>query len=62
MSKIVVLPYDPTWRALEWAKVHCRSYITNYHGYDPARPAKPNKIEYFFGDEQDATLFRLRWS
>lgn len=29
MSKTVILPYDPTWEALFWAKAHCKSYITN---------------------------------
>ena len=66
MSKSVILPYDPTWKALEWAKANCRSYITN----DLADVKSPSdlsngytigKIEYFFNDERDATMFRLMW-
>ena len=67
MSKTVILPYDPTWRALEWAKANCKSYITN-QGVDVKSLADLSngytigKIEYFFGDERDATLFRLRFA
>jgi hypothetical protein len=66
---VVTLPYDPVWRALEWAKVHCPSYITN-----DAKPANPNEsdrhyysdrllpdINYYFSDERDAVLFALTW-
>lgn len=65
--KTVILDYDPTWAALGWAKANCKSYITN----DLADVNTPSdlsngytigKIEYFFGDERDATLFRLMWS
>lgn len=58
---IVTLPYDPTWQALEWAKKHCPSYITNdvhpygYNTYDR------KKIDYFFSDEKDVIWFKLRW-
>lgn len=64
MSKTVILPYDPTWEALFWAKAHCKSYITN--DTVPETPAniypRVYKIEYFFADERDATWFRLMWS
>ena len=58
----VTLPYDPWWEPLEWAKTNCPSYITNnvhqdgYYTYDRA------KIDYYFGDEKDATFFALKWS
>jgi hypothetical protein len=61
MATIVTLPYDPLWRALDWAKEHCPSYITNdihmcqYNSYDDKR------IDYFFGDGQDALIFALKW-
>jgi len=65
MSKTVILPYDPTWRALEWAKANCKSYITNQGltngGPRPDTWLGPGQIEYFFADERDATLFRLKW-
>lgn len=59
MSKSVILPYDPTWQALECAKVHCRSYITNQ---GPVSQGQYKKIVYFFDDERDATIFALRWA
>jgi hypothetical protein len=58
----VTLPYDPLWLAVEWAKECCPSYVSNdshcvgYNTYDNS------KIDYFFGDEKDALMFRLRWS
>jgi hypothetical protein len=63
MSHRVILPYDPSWRALEWAKKHCSSYITNN-----AVERKYNRffsryydIEYIFSNQKDAVLFSLRW-
>lgn len=64
--KTVILAYDPTWAALEWAKAHCKSYITNegITKIDWTQPYHPDPaaIEYFFSDERDATLFRLMWA
>ena len=60
MTRVTLL-YDPVWRALDWAKKHCASYITNdahqsgYNIYDNS------KIDYFFGDDYDATIFALKW-
>jgi hypothetical protein len=54
----VTLPYDPDWKALEWAKEHCSSYITN----DLHQDGYNDKIDYHFGDEKDAVMFALRWS
>jgi len=57
----VTLPYDPIWAALEWAKKHCSSYITNdIHKYGNSYDNK--RIDYFFRDEKDAIWFTLRWS
>jgi hypothetical protein len=61
MDKYVTLAYDPTWKALDWAKQNCPSYITNdfhmcHNDYDRS------KIDYFFGSEQDVVLFKLRWA
>ena len=70
MSISVILPYDPEWQASTWAKQHCPSYITN----DAVKQLIPGELkhvaggwvrefssEYFFGDEQDAAMFALRW-
>lgn len=61
MSKTVILPYDPTWQALGWAMTHCRSYITNQGVANSGPTPLTVEIEYFFADERDATLFRLKW-
>lgn len=60
----VTLPYDPVWRALDWAKTHCPSYITNdVHNNEHYSFDNPDiKIDYFFYDEQDMLMFALRWS
>lgn len=69
----VTLPYDPTWQALEWAKKHCPSYITNKA--ESSSDPKLNKLKsvsggwvsnqdivYYFGDQYDAMIFKLRWA
>ena len=64
MSKTVILPYDPNWEALIWAKTNCRSYITNQGipRSDQDRHWAAGSIEYFFADEKDAMMFALKWS
>lgn len=52
----VSLPYDPTWKALYWAKKNCPSYITNYASY-----GGNTTIHYCFGNERDVIAFTLRW-
>lgn len=61
MSTVISLKYDPAWIALDWAKKHCRSYITNTMGEAPNNPADV-KINYYFSSERDAFLFKLQWS
>lgn len=63
MSTVVTLPYDPLWKPVEWAKKNCPSYITNtLHNKVTELITDQTKINYYFGDAQDATLFALRWS
>jgi len=57
----VTLPYDPVWRALDWAKKHCNSYITNDVHQTENKTYDTDKIDYFFGDQRDATMFALKW-
>lgn len=57
----VTIPYDIRWLALEWAKQHCASYITNDVHQDGYYTYDISKIDYFFGNETDATMFALRW-
>jgi hypothetical protein len=64
----VILPYDPAWTALAWAKENCPSYITN----EGSRVTKLKQVPggwvnvvcvvYHFSDEKDAVMFSLRWS
>ena len=61
MGIIVTLPYDPTWPALKWVKEHCPSYITNEVHQDGYYTYNQNKIDYFFGDKEDALMFKLKW-
>jgi hypothetical protein len=58
----VTLPYDPMWQALDWAKQHCPSYITNDVHQDGYNTYDRSKIDYFFGNENEALMFMLRWS
>jgi hypothetical protein len=55
MVMTVTLPYDPLWRAVDWALKNCPSYITN-----TAQPG--NKICYYFSNDAEATMFKLKWS
>lgn len=62
MTKVVTLKYDPTWKPLEWAKIYCKSYITNRLSTKSSDSNQPKLIDYFFADERDATMFILRWA
>ena len=60
----VTLPYDPVWKALEWAKKNCPSYITNRAADTDDLDGLSNAvmvIDYYFSDEKDATLFTLKF-
>ena len=61
MAMTVTIPYDPAWRALEWAKEHCPSYITNDMHQDGYNTYDLSKVDYFFGNEKEATMFLLKW-
>jgi hypothetical protein len=58
----VTLPYDPLWQAVDWAKEHCPSYITNAHHKKADGQRYLDYIDYFFIDERDAIMFKLKWS
>jgi len=64
----VTIPYDPDWPALQWAKENCPSYITNNTSTHPNLQKVSGgwvnvpHIDYYFGDEQDAVAFTLRWA
>lgn len=62
MSMTVTIPYDIRWVALDWAKEHCPSYITNDVHQDGYYTYDISKIDYFFANEKDALLFKLRWA
>ena len=58
----VTLPYDPVWKALEWAKENCPNYITNdAHEIGPSSYDN-SYIDYFFSNEADAIIFKLKWT
>jgi hypothetical protein len=68
MSITVTLPYDPVWSALTWAKKNCPSYITNKCSNTtrlkkvPGGWVSDSNIDYFFGNKEDAILFKLTWT
>jgi hypothetical protein len=69
MKKVVTIPYDPVWEPLEWAIKHCPSYVTNaatstaHHDATTGRLVfTRHNINYYFGDEKDAIIFKLKWS
>lgn len=59
--KVATLPYDPQWRALEWIKENCPSYITN-DVHKEKGTELVTRIDYFFGDDRDVVWTLLRWS
>lgn len=61
MSTSVILPYESTLQALQWAKQNCSSYIDIYVHMDGFNNYDNSKIEYFFTDDPDALMFMLRW-
>ena len=64
----VTVTYDAHWKAFEWAKENCPSYITNavgpakLHSLPGGWVTKYYDIIYYFSDEKDAVLFALRWT
>ena len=58
----ITIPYDPFWEPLVWAKEYCPSYITNDMHQDGYNTYDHTKIDYHFGDEKDALIFKLKFS
>lgn len=68
MSYKVVIPYDPLWKPLTWAKEYCPSYITNQataletgNAISVLRYYDTYNVAYYFSEGKDATAFALRW-
>lgn len=49
--------YSSGFEALNWAKIHCPSYITN----DAIQKQGQYYYRFYFGKEQDQIVFTLRW-
>lgn len=60
-EKVVTINYNPVWTELEWAKQFCKSYITNTATINNHN-SNEYKINYYFGNKKDATMFRIRWT
>jgi hypothetical protein len=60
----VTLPHDPLWYALEWAVKNCPSYINEDHEIiiDHLGLEVITSVNYYFNDERDALVFKLRWA
>ncbi len=61
MAITITLPHDQNWAALEWAKEHCPSYITNDLHQDGYNTYDNTRIDYFFGNKEEAVIFKLKW-
>jgi hypothetical protein len=61
MTTYVTLPFRPYREPLNWAKENCPSYISNDVHMDGYNSYDNTKIDYFFGNEEDAMLFKLAW-
>jgi hypothetical protein len=62
VSHSVAIFHDKSHKALEWAKENCPSYITNSVKIDYRDDVwEFFMIEFFFYEEDDATMFALRW-
>ena len=71
--KSVRLPHSGNFEPLGWAIENCPSYIKSISCRDPidvafsvyGRPVKITTyeyyIEYYFDDDIDAVLFKMRW-
>lgn len=57
----VTLPFRPFREPLDWAKENCPSYITNDAHMDGYNTYDNTKIDYFFGNKEDAIMFKLAW-
>jgi hypothetical protein len=60
MTNYVDIIHTPGWyEALDWAKQHCRSYITN-EGF--RKEEDIYYVRFYFSDEKDQIWFTLRWT
>jgi hypothetical protein len=57
----VTVRHDKLWSALEWAKEYCPSYITNDLHMDGYNTYDYTRVDYFFGSEEDAIAFKLKF-
>ena len=48
-------------KAIIWAKKHCPTYITN-DGYLSDQFEVHIRYRFYFGDEKEAMMFRLKWA
>jgi hypothetical protein len=60
---VVSLRQDPAWMAHRWAQKNCHSYISmdpiiKHDGYTQLL----KRIDYQFGENEDAAWFLLKWS
>jgi hypothetical protein len=69
LNKKVMIPGTNVDLALDWAKEHCTSYITNrgtiLSAYSvPGQTPQSASIwyEFYFADAADALMFKLKWA
>lgn len=57
----VTIPYQDNSQPAVWARAHCASYITVDLHRDPDGTWDLDSLDYWFGQQQDAVMFGLRW-
>jgi len=60
-NRVVVISSVNVDAALAWCKENCPSYITNGYNYFFVG-ANSITYDFFFGDEKEALLCRLKWT
>lgn len=60
LANSVDVSYEKGIAAVDWAKKHCPSYITNQYMFK--REFDETFYRLYFSDPKDQTLFALRWS
>jgi hypothetical protein len=59
MRYTVTLPHEHSWEARDWAADNCASYLScTIFGTFKIDGAY---VAYYFEDEQDAVVFKLKW-
>lgn len=62
MNNYVTVKREVLDAALDWAKTHCPSYITNDYHMSGYNLYDHSLIDFYFADTKDQVLFMLIWA